>query len=175
MITIISGTNRANSNTIIIANYYARVLQKLGAEVSVLDLRKLPADFIFSALYGLSGKNEEFNEFQNDVRKAQKLVFIVPEYNGSFPGVLKAFIDGFEYPNFLKGKTCGLVGLSSGFQGASLALSHLTDVMHYLDVQVLPIKPRLAFVDNKLSEAGAGIEDKIFVQLIQQQAEELLK
>ena len=68
----------------------------------------------------------------------RKLVIIVPEYNASFPGVLKAFIDGLTYPGGIQGKKAALVGLSGGGQGGLLAMTHLTDVLMYLGTTVLP-------------------------------------
>ena len=43
----------------------------------------------------------------------------MPQYNGSFPGVFKAFIDGYAYPNVFKGDKAALVGVSKGFRGIS--------------------------------------------------------
>ena len=36
--------------------------------------------------------------------QSEKFVFIVPEYNGSFPGVLKTFIDGLAFPDTFEQK-----------------------------------------------------------------------
>ncbi len=98
MITIISGTNRPQSVTKVISLYYQEILASLGAQSQVLDLHDLPPDFTYTALYGNSGKNTRFNQFREMVEASQKFVFVVPEYNNSFPGVLKAFIDGLKYP-----------------------------------------------------------------------------
>src|SRR5689334_1028536 len=99
MITIVVGTNRKNSLSRKIALYYQEILQHHQAESYILDLSGLPADFAFSALYENFNKNEAFNVFKQHIEHADKLVFIVPEYNNSFPGVLKAFIDGMKYPD----------------------------------------------------------------------------
>ena len=42
---------------------------------------------------------------------SQKFVIIVPEYNGSFPGVLKTFFDGLKFPSTFTDKNCALVGI----------------------------------------------------------------
>jgi chromate reductase, NAD(P)H dehydrogenase (quinone) len=54
-------------------------------------LEDLPHDFVFSALYENNGKNLDYNAFHQKVKEGKKFVFIVPEYNGSFPGILKDF------------------------------------------------------------------------------------
>ena len=40
-------------------------------------------------------------------------------------------------------KKAALVGISSGVQGAGLALSHLTDIFNYCGMHVLAQKPKL--------------------------------
>ena len=56
-ILIISGTNRNNSFSIQLAEFYQSVLKENGISSEILDLSSLPKDFLFSALYENSGKN----------------------------------------------------------------------------------------------------------------------
>lgn len=172
MITIIAGTNRSNSISSMLAAYYQSLLQEKNTASQILDLSELPPDFIFSALYHNTGKNESFNEITSRLQQSEKFVFIVPEYNSSFPGVLKAFIDGMDYPNPLRGKKAALVGLSSGVQGASLALSHLTDILNYLGMHVLAQKPRLAKIEENMTENR--LKNKLYIQLLKEQVDALL-
>lgn len=102
MITLVSGTNRPVSNTKAIIDLYASMLQEHNEEYQILDLAELPADFTVSALYDNTGKNEKFNQLSQMITTSDKFVFVVPEYNSSFPGVLKAFIDGLSYPYTFK-------------------------------------------------------------------------
>ena len=172
-ITIISSTNRKNALSYKISRFYHNLLKNEGLESEIIDLAKLPADFIESALYEKSGKNEQFNVYRQKMKETQKMVFIVPEYNGSFPGVLKAFIDGMEYPGTFKDKVCGIVGLSSGVQGGGLALSHLTDIFNYCGMTVVAIKPKLALIEKNFD--GEKIINKLYVDLIRDQIELLKK
>lgn len=172
-IVIIAGTNRNDSVSAQVAAYYKNILADLGQEAVILDLKELPADFISTALYEKAGKNKSFNTFRNTVLRSEKFVFIVPEYNGSFPGVLKAFIDGLEYPDSLKNKKCALVGLSSGIQGAGLALSHLTDILNYCGTHVLALKVKLAFIDKYFSDGD--ITNDIYRDLLASQARDLIE
>ncbi|MPR33902.1 NADPH-dependent FMN reductase [Salmonirosea aquatica] len=168
MITIVSGTNRPNSKTIEVAEFYQQLLASHQVESQILDLAKLPADFTFTALYGNVGKNEEFNVLRSLMDASQKFVFVVPEYNNSFPGVFKAFIDGLSYPNALQYKKCALVGLSDGVQGNALGLSHLTDVLNYLGMHVLAQKVRIPFMQKNFVKGK--IADRFIDQLIDDQA-----
>ncbi|PIB34429.1 NADPH-dependent FMN reductase [Reichenbachiella sp. 5M10] len=171
MITIISGTNRKNSVSKKIAHIYQSILQDKGQKAEVIYLEDLPADFVTTALYENSGKNELFNPFRELIMQSQKMIFVVPEYNGSFPGVLKAFIDGMQYPHAFRDKKAALVGLSSGVQGAGLALSHLTDIFNYCGMHVLAQKPKLARIEDNLSENKLS---KLYHSLLEEQVEKLL-
>ena len=172
MITIIAGTNRPDSVSSVLAELYQTILKEKNAPSQILDLSRLPEDFVFSALYGNTGRNEAFNELTDMLRLSEKFIFIVPEYNGSFPGVLKAFIDGMSYPNPLKGKKAALAGISSGHQGASLALSHLTDILNYLGMHVLALKLKLARIEENMTENT--LKNELYIQLLHEQADSLL-
>ena len=167
MTTIICGTNRKNSNSAIIGGIYKDLMQKAGHEAELINLESLPSDFISSALYEVAGTNEAFNPLRDQMAASEKFVFIVPEYNGSFPGVLKTFIDGLKFPDTFTGKKCALVGLSSGIQGGVLALSHLTDIMNYCGTNVLAQKPKLAGIDKNLKEGV--ITNQLYIDLLEQQ------
>jgi len=173
MITIISGTNRPASNSRAVADLYARMLSDRGIENRIMDLADLPADFTTTALYDNTGKNEAFNRLSSMITTSDKFVFIVPEYNSSFPGVLKAFIDGLEYPYSFQDKKAALVGLSSGMQGSGLALSHLTDILNYLGMHVMAMKLKLAHIKKNFD--GKLITNQLYQELIEQQIAQLIQ
>jgi len=171
-IVIVSGTNNKNALTAQVADYYATRLDKRGGDNQVLKLTSLPADFTVSALYENNGKNADFNHLQTIMEAAQKYVFIIPEYNGSFPGVFKAFIDGLKFPDTFRDKKCAMVGVSKGPQGGGFAMSHLTDIFHYLKMHVYPLKPRLSNIQN--SQLETVLANPQYVQLLEEQAEGIL-
>lgn len=171
-ILVVSGTNNKNSLTAQVADYYANVLRSKGCSSPVLKLTSLPADFTVTALYENQGKDDAFNRLRERMEIAQKYVFIIPEYNGSFPGIFKTFIDGLPFPSTFKEKKCAMVGVSKGPQGGVLAMSHLTDIFHYLRMHVYPLKPRLSGVhDSKLATVLANTQ---YVQLLEEQAEGII-
>ena len=173
MITIVCSTNRINSVSKKICEQYTQLLAAKGIDSTIIDLRDLPKDFTTSALYENSGKNEQFNPFRLLMKESQKFIFVVPEYNGSFPGVLKAFIDGLEYPDTFKNKKCALVGLSSGLQGGGLALSHLTDIFNYCGMHVLAQKPKLAMIEANTDEE-MKINNARYLKMIETQVDALI-
>lgn len=176
MITIISGTNRTGSVTYQMALLYQRKLKERGVHASILDLKDLPHDFTFSALYENAGKSEGFNRLIAPIKDSTKLILVTPEYNGSFPGVIKAFLDGLEFPNGVKDKMVALVGLSAGSQGAVLATSHLADILGYLGATVLPLRARMPFIAKHFKD-GEIINDNEYAKyndLIDLQIEKII-
>ena len=172
MITIISSTNRKNSVSLKLAHLYKTLLEEKGQDAEIIQLCELPSDFTATALYDQAGKNEAFNTFREQMLAAKKMVFIVPEYNGSFPGVLKAFIDGLIFPHTFSDKKAALVGLSSGVQGAGLALSHLTDIFNYCGMHVLAQKPKLSRIEENLTENNLS---ELYHTLLEEQIDKLIR
>ncbi len=173
VITLLVGTNRPNSRASRLATIYAGFLAELSVDYQIINLVDLPADFTSSALYHHAGQNAGFNALAGLLNASDKLVIFVPEYNCSFPGVLKAFIDGLPYPGGLRGKKAALVGLSDGGQGGLLALAHLTDVLMYLGTAVLPQRVRLPFIGKDLTD-GNQLSNPLSNQLLREQAAALL-
>ncbi len=171
-ITIISGTDRGDSNTRKIARIYQEILRKSGKESELLSLEELPEGMLEKEMYG--EKSAEFQALlKRYIEAARKFVFIVPEYNGSFPGILKVFIDNTG-PAFFRDKKAVMVGLSAGFNGNLRGMDHLTGILHYLEMEVLPVKPKLSFIEKNLDDTGVLLEDEMQHQL-QRQAERLIE
>ncbi len=173
MITIIVGTNRKNSFSRKVAEYYQRQLTQFNTESQIIDLADLPEDFTFSALYGNSGKNEAFNQFQKVVDAGKKFVFIIPEYNGSFPGVLKTFIDGLRYPDSFNGKKAALLGISAGVLGNAVGLGHFNDILSYMGTDVLGLRLKLGSLKQHFD--GENFSFKIYQDFLEKQAKAIIE
>ncbi|MEJ2881266.1 NADPH-dependent FMN reductase [Pedobacter sp. GR22-6] len=152
MVTIISGTNRPNSNTLKVANYYQRTLISKGLESNVFSLEDLPDNLIASDLYG--NRSEAFLSIQEMITNTSKFLFIIPEYNGSFPGVLKTFIDACNFPESFYDKKAALVGISSGKYGNIRGIDHFGGVCSYLHLNVLPLRIHISTIKSELNENG---------------------
>lgn len=172
MIGIIIGTNRHNSLSKKVGINYQNLLKSLGQESKIIDLAELPEDFVFSALYHNSGKNEAFNTFQKFVDETTKFVFIVPEYNGSFPGVLKTFLDGLRYPDSFNNKKVALVGISAGVLGNAVGLGHLNDILSYMGTDVLGLRMKLG--NMKAHFNGEEFTNDIYRNFLEKQAKALV-
>lgn len=172
MITIISGTNRPGSNSLKIAKRYQKVFGENGVNSQVLSLEELPRNFVFTEMFG--ERTEGYKVFINKyIGSVSKFVFVVPEYNGSFPGILKAFVDSV-HPQFFRGKKAALLGVSSGRSGNLKGLADFTGILHYLQVEVMAKKPKLSGIENLIDENGT-LSDEPSVLLLQEQAEKFFE
>ncbi|RIJ42016.1 NADPH-dependent FMN reductase [Pontibacter oryzae] len=171
MITIISGTNRPGSNALRVAKYYQKRLNAKGQEVGILPLTELPGNLIESDLYGQ--RSEAFAKIQEVVSKTEKFVFVIPEYNGSFPGVLKTFIDASEFPASFYEKKAALVGISSGRQGNLRGVDHFTGVANHMHLHILPLKIYLSNIEAELDENG-NLTQKETVKFVDEQIDKFI-
>ena len=93
-------------------------------------------------------------------------ISVVPEYNGSFSGVLKAFIDTWE-PKRVIGKKSALVGLAAGRAGNLRGMDHMTNILHYLQFDVLHFKIPISKIYDYISDGK--LTDLETVDLIKKQ------
>jgi chromate reductase len=112
---------------------------------------------------------ESVKRLKGEIVAAQGLLFVTAEYNRSIPGVLKNAIDHASRPygqSAWAGKPAGVMGVSVGATGTSMAQQHLRNVLAYLDVPTLG-QPEV-FIrakDELFDEAGnIGADSKKFLQ-----------
>lgn len=115
---------------------FAEALTKLapaGVEFTWSDIGSLP----------LYNQDDDANPsatavaLKAQIRSADGVIFVTPEYNRSIPGVLKNALDHASRPygdNAWAGKPAGVIGVSPGALGTSLAQHHLRSVLAYLDM-----------------------------------------
>ncbi len=145
MITIISGTNRPDSNTHKIALVYKSIFEAMGQEVHLLDLMWLQSTV----------RNEAFTKVETEILiPTTKFVVISPEYNGSFSGILKLLIDISDVGKVWHGKKAMLVGVATGRAGNLRGMDQLTNIMNHLKVTVNINKIPISSVQNELGADG---------------------
>jgi len=152
MITVVSGTNRPGSNTRKIAVLIQEMLEGAGEEGALLDLAVLPAEIFDQSSY--ASKPGSFAAFQDQMLKTRGLLTVVPEYNGSFPGVLKYFIDMLSFPESLYEKPAAFVGISAGRWGGVRAVEHLEMVFQYRHAHLFGRRCFIPGVGHILDENG---------------------
>ena len=93
---------------------------------------------------------EPVQRLKQQIRDSDGVLFFTPEYNRSIPGVLKNALDCGSRPygeSAWQGKPAGIVSVSIGAPGGSMAQQHLRNVLAYLDMPTLN-QPE-AFIQHK--------------------------
>jgi NAD(P)H-dependent FMN reductase len=157
MITVISGTNRPNSNSAIIAEYVLSCFETtIPGAFQFLDLATLSGPFMVEPAYRQDDQSPMIQEVQRKyMDAADAFYFVIPEYNGSFPGILKYFIDACSAGDFKRtfnGKRAAILGLSTGRAGNLRGMDHLTGVLNYLNVVVMPDRLPVSRVQDLIHE-----------------------
>ena len=151
-ITLIAGTNRQGSRTLKVTNDLARRLQQHGVETDVLDLRTLPPELFTPSAY--DEKPEAFERFCQSVLTADGLYVVAPEYNGSFPGILKLFIDMLPFPESFENRPVAFLGLAAGRFGNLRGVEQLQLVFGYRNANIFPNRVFLPGVAKSLDDNG---------------------
>jgi NAD(P)H-dependent FMN reductase len=157
MTTIIAGTNRQDNYTHLVAEYYEKALKARHQSPHYIDLRDLPAEFLHTDLYG--ARSDAMRATEELMRKTQRFIFVVPEYNGSFPGVLKAFIDAFDPAAIFYHKVAAVAGLSAGQFGNLRGLDHFSGVLNYLQITLLPYRVHIPTLNKKINNEGELLDE----------------
>lgn len=157
MITVIAGTNRPHSKTEIIAKYYYEFLQENTEEkVNYYSLQELPVDIISAEMYQEDGQHKGIAKIQDAIlTPAKKWVLVMPEYNGSYPGILKLFMDAVSVRNYaetFKLKKMALIGVASGRAGNLRGIDQMTNAVNYLGFTVFSQKLPIPLVKSKTNE-----------------------
>ena len=163
MYTIISGTNRSGSHTEKVVKIYEAILKEKGIDAQVFSL--VDVDVLH--------RNPGFSSLENEfLVPAQKFIFIIPEYNGTFPGVLKAMIDISDVKRVWWNKKALLTGVSTGRAGNLRGMDQMTGILNHMKVHVHPDKLPISSIDKIMDENGNFTNNTL--QAIEQQLTEFI-
>jgi chromate reductase len=166
-ILILCGTNRPNSYALKVARVLERKYEQAGAASELLKLEDLPPEVFAGSVY--ANKPPAMVELQARVLAAAGLHVVTPEYNGSFPGILKYFIDLLKFPESLEQKPVAYVGESSGLWGGLRAVEQLQMVFGYRHAHSYPVRVFIPGVTKVFDAAGnltdAALEERIGQQV----------
>lgn len=167
-----SGSTRRNSYNQAVVECAAQAAKDAAAEVTVINL----ADYampIFNedeeAEYGIPERAQAFKQLMIE---HDGILIASPEYNSSYPAVLKNAIDwasrkAGDEPVLAayKQKVVGLMAASPGALGGMRVLVVLRMLMQNLSCIVAPAQVAVGNVADKLDESGAISDEKTKKQL----------
>src|SRR3954454_6766819 len=151
-ILILSGTNRTGSNTLKIAKLLERHYAAHGTITDFYGMEQMPPEVFMPEAYRT--KPPAFVDVQNRVLGAAGLHIVTPEYNGSFPGVLKYFIDLLKFPESFERKPVCFVGVSNGQWGGLRPVEQLQMVFAYRNAYIFPERVFIPAVGQKFDPQG---------------------
>ena len=159
MYTIISGTNRTGSNTFKVAEQYRAILKAKGIEASLVSLENV----------NVLVRNAAFIKMEEEVLiPTDNFIFISPEYNGSFPGVLKMLFDTSKSHMIWWNKKALITGVSSGRAGNVRGNDHLASILNYLKITVHPNLLPISSIDTLMDKNGVFTEPNTLIAINKQ-------
>jgi NAD(P)H-dependent FMN reductase len=162
-IFVISGTNRPNSNTLKLAKVVLNHYQRLNVPAELYSLTDLPPAIFDPAAY--TTKPAAFVSVQHRVVASAGLHVVTPEYNGSFPGVLKYFIDMLKFPESFDRKPVAFIGVANGMFGALRPVEHLQGVFSYRNAHIYPDRVFVSGIGKKFDEGGQINDETIDLRI----------
>ncbi len=163
MIAVISGTNRQDNMSSRVAALCRSILENEGEQVTFLDLRELPDALFRPEAY--ARKPPEFEPFQRAILEADGILTVVPEYNGSFPGVLKLFIDMLRFPESLVEVPAAFVGVAAGEWGGLRAVEQLEMIFQYRHAHLFGRRVFLKGIGELLGPGGRLTDPELETRL----------
>ncbi|MEP7264558.1 MAG: NADPH-dependent FMN reductase [Bacteroidota bacterium] len=152
MITLISGTNRKNSLTQQFSSIYFQMLKRKMPDSLFFDLCHLPDSLLNLDPDFYKNRPQELIAIQSEFFiPADKFIFIIPEYNGSYPGILKLLIDVLDPKESFKNKKAALTGIATGRAGNLRGMDHLTAVLNHMNVTVMPYQLPVSKVQHEFN------------------------
>ena len=169
-IVVVIGTNRKGALSKHLAEVIANNHRELGNTVDLLDLAEMGPEFLLPTSY--KEPEAAVTALVDRFLKADGVHFVVPEYNGSFPGIVKLFVDHLPYPEGFDNRPCAFVGLAAGQFAALRAVEHLQGVAGYRNAMQYP---RRVFIASSFqvfdgNPADGKIADEKLAERLAEQA-----
>ena len=168
-----AGSTRRESFNKKLVQSAAKGVREAGAEVTLLDLKDFPLPLFDQDLEAEQGMPENGKKLKKLFIDHDGLLIASPEYNSSFPAVLKNAIDWVSRPApgepslvAFRGKVATLMSASPGALGGLRGLVHVRSILGNIGVIVLPDQITVAQAHEAFNPDGtlkdpkrqAGIE-----------------
>lgn len=160
-IAIISSSIRQGRLTHFVAKELEKRLSKKEISASLVDL----GDYAFPLFEHVHNTNSPLKgteELRDILRNADAMLFVSPEYNGSYTAALKNMTDHFSKAEFSK-KAIGVVSVSSGAMGGIRGALHMQQLVLALFAYPIPQMMLVPDVQDKFNETGE-LTDEAFAK-----------
>lgn len=171
-IKIISSTDRPNSWALKVSSYVASLYNSKEVNAEVISLKDFPLADVVGGNYGKEIPSIE--RFRSPILNADGLIFVIPEYNGGFPGILKIFIDYLPFPKAFEKMPMAFIGESAGAFGAMRAVEQFQMIANYRNALQFPERVFIPRVSKEFNPES-GLKDDFKQGLLESQTTNFIK
>jgi NAD(P)H-dependent FMN reductase len=166
-IPVIIGTSRQGRLTEPAANFvFGEVSKRSEIETELIDIRKIPIRV------DDAGEALKDSQFCATVQRADGLIIVAPEYNHSFPGLLKHVLDTNlkEYIH----KAVGVCGVSAGPFGGARMIQSMLPVLRELGLVAIFWDVYFGMAEKLFDPATGKITDPAYIGRVKRLLDELV-
>jgi NAD(P)H-dependent FMN reductase len=155
-IPVILGTARQGRESEHAAQFvFEQTKKRSGVETELIDIRALPMKL------DDAGEQMKDPKFSATIECCDGLIIVTPEYNHSFPGLLKHALD-MNLKEYIH-KAIGICGVSAGAFGGARVIEHLLPVMRELGLVTIFEDVNFGQIGSLFDERG-NLLDQNFVR-----------
>ena len=158
-IIIVSSSTRIGRVSHRIALALEKQIDRVGHEAKLIDLMELKLPRFSERYPYIEGKPESWVETMDKLLASNGIIFLTPEYNGSYSSGLKNFIDVFAKKGF-RWKPIGVATGSTGALGGIRAAYQLQQVILSLFAYPLPQMLTVGEMQHRFDEMGEIIDEE---------------
>lgn len=163
-----AGSTRAGSYNKKLVRIAAEETRKLGAEVTLIDLRDFPMPLYDGDMETSDGLPTNALKLKELISGHHGLLLSLAEYNNSLTGVWKNSMDwasraapGEKTLDSFKGKVAAMLSAAPGKFGGIRGLCHARDVFTELRVTVLPEQVAVTLAASAFDQDGELVDPKL--------------
>lgn len=156
-IAIISASIRNGRKSHRVALHLERFINASNSTADLIDLKELDLPLFESRLRDMVDPPANVVDLSARIRKADGVIIVFPEYNGSFPASLKNVIDVLT--DDWKNKPVTLCGVSSGAFGGAHGIVNVLYPLWRIKAWVVPSYMQIARVQDVFGEDGTVVQD----------------
>lgn len=162
---VLSGTDRPGSNALRVSKYAANMMAQK-ADVELFTLEDFPLADVVGGVYGKAPQS--IKDFNDKFLDADGFLFVIPEYNGGFPGILKLFVDYLPFPKALHKIPVSVVGEADGSFGALRPVEQFEQILTYRKAIIYPERMFIQNVNSTFDEKE-GLKSEKLQELFEKQ------
>src|SRR6202045_1267998 len=151
---LLLGTARQGRESAHAAQFcFEQIRNRAGVESELIDVRTLPMKL------DDAGEQMKDPKFSATIERCDGLIIVTPEYNHSFPGLLKHALD-MNLKEYIH-KAVGICGVSAGVMGGARVIESLLPVMRELGLVTIFEDVNFGRIGSLFDERGSLLDENV--------------